>query len=324
MEYLLITLMLFLAEIAYFHIADHYNIIDKPNLRSSHTRITLRGGGIIFLIGTWIWWLFFGFSYVWFVTGLTLIGLISFADDVRSVPNAVRLVVQFMAMMLMFIDLNLFTGTTWWLILPALILCVGIINAYNFMDGINGITGCYSLAVIAPLVYLNDTLHFVTPSLLAVTAISVGIFLVFNFRTRAKCFAGDVGSVSMAFILLFALGRLIIVTDNPVYLLFLSLYGVDTVLTIVHRIMLRENLGEAHRKHAYQIMSNELKMRHTLVSVIYMALQLVISFGLIAMPSLTAGWIYFAAVILILSCGYVVFMKKFYYLHAQYLLQRKT
>lgn len=324
MEYLIITLILLVAETLYFRVADHYNIIDKPNMRSSHTRITLRGGGIIFLIGAWIWGAFFGFHYVWFVTGVTLIGLVSFADDVRSTPNMLRLVVQFTAMMLMFIDLHLYEGATWWLLLPALIVSVGIINAYNFMDGINGITGCYSLAVIAPLAYLNSDINFIDDSLLTVTALSVSIFLLFNFRKHAKCFAGDVGSVTVAFILLFALGRLILATGNPVYLLFLSVYGADTILTIIHRIMLHENLGEAHRKHAYQIMSNELKMRHTTVSLIYMLLQMVISFGLIFIHGSVAEWVYFGGIVVILAAAYLAFMKKFYYLHAQYLLAHKS
>lgn len=324
MEYIIIAVILLVAELVYFRIADRFNIIDKPNERSSHTRITLRGGGVIFLVGAWVWAAFFGVHYIWFLTGLTLIGAVSFVDDVHSTPNALRLVAQFTAMMLMFINLHLYESSTWWVIVPALIVCVGIINAYNFMDGINGITGCYSLAVIAPLFYLNRDMHFIDESLLAVTALSAAVFLVFNFRKRAKCFAGDVGSVSIAFIVLFALGRLIMATGNPVYLLFLAVYGADTVLTIIHRIMLKENLGEAHRKHAYQIMSNELKMRHTLVSVIYMALQLAISFGLIAIGDGTGQWIYFCGIIATLAIGYLVFMKNFYYLHEQYLLAKKS
>lgn len=319
MEYFIILLILLVAETVYFRVADHYNIIDKPNQRSSHTHITLRGGGVIFLVGAWIWAAFFGLQYNWFMTGLTMIGLISFIDDIRSVPNIIRLIVQFSAMMLMFINLDIYASSSWWLLLPALIVGVGIINAYNFMDGINGITGCYSLAVIAPLAYLNNEIGFIDGHLLTVMALSVTVFLIFNFRKRAKCFAGDVGSVSIAFILLFAVGKLVITTGNPVYLLFLSVYGADTVLTIIHRIMLHENLGEAHRKHAYQIMSNELKMRHTLVSVIYMFLQLLISFGLILIIGSGMEWIYFGGIILILAVGYLVFMKKFYYLHAQYL-----
>lgn len=323
MEYIVIALLLLVAELVYFKVADRYNIIDKPNERSSHTKVTLRGGGIIFLIGAWTWAAFYGLQYPCFLIGLTLIGGISFADDIRSVPNRLRLIVQFASMMLMFVDLGLYSATSWWLLLPALIVSVGIINAYNFMDGINGITGCYSLAVLAPLYYLNESLHYVDTNILLVTGISAIVFLLFNFRKKAKCFAGDVGSVSIAFILLFILGRLIISTGNPVYLLFLGVYGVDAVLTIVHRIQLKENLGEAHRKHAYQLMSNELKMRHQLVSTIYMALQLVISLGLILVENRTMQWIYFIVVISLLTIGYVVFMRRYYYLHEEYLRSKK-
>lgn len=323
MEYVIIAIILIVAELIYFRIADRYNIIDKPNQRSSHSVVTLRGGGIIFLIGVWVWALFFGLQYCWFVTGVTLIGLVSFADDVHSTPNALRLVTQFTAMMLMFIDLGLYGSATWWLLLPALIVCVGIINAYNFMDGINGITGCYSLAVLLPIAYLNRDMRFIDDSILIVTAISVVIFLFFNFRKKARCFAGDVGSVTIAFILLFALGRLVMATGNPVYLLFLAVYGADSILTIVHRIMLHENLGEAHRKHAYQLMSNELKMRHTLVSIIYFLLQLAISAGLVLINSNWGRWIYFCIIVAALACGYVAFMKKYYYLHEKYLMERK-
>lgn len=322
-EYLVIAVILVVAELVYFRVADRYNIIDKPNLRSSHTHITLRGGGVIFLVGAWVWAAFFGLQYTCFMAGLTAIGLVSFVDDVHSTPNSLRLLVQFASMMLMFVDLGLYEAETWWVIVPALIVCVGIINAYNFMDGINGITGCYSLAVLLPLLWLNHHLNFIDQSFLIVSVISVLVFLFFNFRKRAKCFAGDVGSVSIAFIVLFALGRLIMATGNPVYLLFLAVYGADSILTIVHRIMLHENLGEAHRKHAYQLMSNELKMRHTLVSTIYMVLQLTISFGLISLHA-DYQWWYFAAIILLLALTYVLFMRRFYHLHAEYLLSKQT
>ena len=145
MLYLLIFVILLVVEFFYFCIADHFNIIDKPNERSSHKQVVLRGGGIIFLIGVWIWSVFFGFQYPWFLIGVTLVALISFIDDIRSLPDSVRLVVQFVAMFLMFYQFGILNWQSWWIILLALIVCVGISNAYNFMDGINGITGGYSL-----------------------------------------------------------------------------------------------------------------------------------------------------------------------------------
>lgn len=316
-HYFLIVILLLLAELIYFRIADRFNIIDKPNLRSSHTHITLRGGGIIFLLGTWIYTAFYGFQYPWFLFGLTAIAGISFVDDIRSVPNAYRLVIQFVAMLLMFQDYGILNWESWWIILSALILCVGIINAYNFMDGINGITGGFSLAVLLPLLYLDRSLHFVDTNFLVVSIISVLVFCLFNFRRKAKCFAGDVGSVSIAFIVLFALGRLILQTGDFYYILFLCVYGIDSVLTIVHRILLHENIGKPHRKHIYQLMANELGMPHILVSSIYMLLQLSISFGLIAFP--LHKWLYFVLVVLVVSVVYVLFKRKYYYLHEEYL-----
>lgn len=317
MIFAVIFLLLVLLELAYFRVADRFNIIDKPNLRSSHKTIVLRGGGIIFLFGIWLYAAFFGLQYPWFILGLSLIGLVSFVDDIHSLPDSIRLVAQFAAMFLMFYQFDILNWHDWWMVLIALIVCVGIINAYNFMDGINGITGGYSIAVLLPLIYLDSEYGFISPDYLYVVGLSLLVFCFFNFRKKAKCFAGDVGSISIAFILLFALGKLILKTGDLSYLTFLAVYGADAVLTICHRIQLHENLGEAHRKHAYQLMANEMKMPHVLVSVIYMVLQLAISFGLIFIPF--NHYIYMAIIIVALATAYLMFMKRNYHLHEEYL-----
>ena len=322
MIYAIIFVLLILLELAYFRVADRFNIIDKPNLRSSHTSITLRGGGIVFLLGAWLYAAFFGLSYGWFLLGLTLIGLISFIDDVHSLPDSLRLVVQFVAMFLMFYQFGILNWQDWWIVLIALIVCVGITNAYNFMDGINGITGGYSFAVLAPLFYLNYKMDFIQMPYLYVTGLSLLVFCFFNFRKKAKCFAGDVGSITIAFILLFALGKLILQTGDFSYIIFLAVYGTDSVLTICHRIQLHENLGEAHRKHAYQLMANELKMPHVEVSLLYMIIQLAISFGMIFCP--INHYIYLGITILVLMAAYLIFMKKYYHLHEAYLKSKQT
>lgn len=317
MTFLLIFVLLLLLELAYFRVADRFNIIDKPNLRSSHTSIVLRGGGIIFLFGVWLYAAFFGLSYPWFILGLSLVGLISFIDDIHSLPDSLRLVVQFTAMFLMFYQFGILNLNDWWIVIIALVVCVGIINAYNFMDGINGITGGYSIAVLLPLIYLNGQLDFVAMPYLYVVGLSLLVFCFFNFRKRAKCFAGDVGSISIAFVLLFAIGLLILQTQDFSYILFIAVYGADAILTICHRIQLHENLGEAHRKHAYQLMANELKMPHVLVSSIYMLMQLAISFGLIFIPF--NHYLYMGIIILALAAAYLLFMKRNYHLHEAYL-----
>ena len=340
--YIIIFVLLLVAELVYFRIADKCNIIDKPNQRSSHSTIVLRGGGIIFLIGAWVWSLFFGFDYPWFLAGLTLVAGVSFVDDIHSLPDSVRLVAQFAAAAMAFYQLDILHWDMWWIVLVALIVYVGATNVINFMDGINGITAGYALAVLVPLGLLNTNYHelamnlatncssvfssdgvFVDQSLIVAAIIAAVVFCIFNFRPKgkAKCFAGDVGSIGIAFIMLFLLGNVIIKTEDITWLIFLLVYGVDGCLTILHRIMLHENLGEAHRKHAYQIMANELKIGHVKVTLLYMAMQLAVSLGFIYLCPNTplCHWMYFVGALAVLAIAYVLFMKKYYHLHEEYL-----
>ena len=313
MYYVIILVLLFLTELFYFRVADKFNIIDRPNERSSHSRITLRGGGIIFYFGALAYFLTNDWEYPWFILALTLTTFISFVDDIRSTSQGLRLVFHFSAKALMFYQWGLFSLSWWWIII-ALIICTGIINAYNFMDGINGITGGYSLVILGVLVYINaEITKFVEPALIYTVLCSVLVFCFFNFRKKAKCFAGDVGSVSIAFILLFLIGRLIIKTEDFSWIVLLSVYGVDSVLTIIHRLMLHENIGLPHRKHMYQLMANELKMPHVVVSLIYMAVQAIIIVGYIM--CLNYGYWYLSGMILLLSLLYICFMNKYFGLH---------
>jgi UDP-N-acetylmuramyl pentapeptide phosphotransferase/UDP-N-acetylglucosamine-1-phosphate transferase len=262
-------------------------------------------------------------GYLPFLVGLMIVAVVSFVDDVRSLPDSVRLVAQFCAMALMFWSMGIMHWEMWWIVLIALVVCVGATNVINFMDGINGITAGYSLAVLVPLMLLNRELGFIDSSFLVVAIIGVLVFCLFNFRPkgRAKCFAGDVGSISIAFIMLFAIGRLVVQTQDVTYLIFLLVYGVDGCLTICHRILLHENLGEAHRKHAYQLMANELKIGHVTVSLVYMALQLAVSFGFIYLcpDTVLAHWIYLVGAGIVLALAYLLFKKKYYHLHEAYL-----
>ena len=330
--YIFIFLLLLAAEVVYFRIADRCNIIDKPNERSSHSTIVLRGGGIIFMLGLWIWAAFtsagllntgLGFGYPWFVVAVTLIAGVSFVDDIRSLSDSVRLVAQFAAMGLMFYQMDMLHWEMWWVVILALIVSVGATNIINFMDGINGITGGYALASLIPIYILNKEMGFVEESLVVTVILADVVFCLFNFRPKgkAKCFAGDVGSIGIAFILLFMIGQLIMRTGDVTYLVFLLVYGVDGCLTIIHRIMLHENLGEAHRKHAYQLMANELKIGHVKVSLLYMGLQLMVSLGFVFIvpDTVLAHWIYLIGAIIVLAIAYVMFMKKYYHLHEDYL-----
>ena len=343
--YLLIFLLLLVAEIVYFRIADRYNIIDKPNERSSHSTIVLRGGGVIFLLSAWVWSAFFGLQYPWFLLGLTLVAGVSFVDDIRSLPDSVRLVVQFVAMGLTLFELFCMPGqflesASWWMVVAfvvmGMVIFVGASNIINFMDGINGITGGYAAAVLVPLLIVNEGTMLkavngavsIVPSSLVITVLLADVvFCLFNFRQKgkAKCFAGDVGSIGIAFILLFMIGQLIMRTGDVTYLVFLLVYGVDGCLTIIHRIMLHENLGEAHRKHAYQLMANELKIGHVTISLFYMALQMAVSLGFIYLcpNTMVAHWVYLVGMFIVLAVAYVLFKKKYYHLHEEYLASLK-
>ena len=321
--YGIIFVILLALELAYFKIADKFNIIDKPNERSSHSTIVLRGGGIIFLLSLWIWSAFFGFQYLWVLLAVSLIAGVSFIDDIRSLPDSVRLVAQFIAMVMMFYQLDILHWDMWWIVFLALIVCVGASNVINFMDGVNGITGAYAMASLLPLALLNSTIGFVDQSFIYVVILADVVFCLFNCRPKgkAKWFAGDVCSIGVAYILLFMIGSLVLATGDVTYLIFLLVYGVDGVLTICHRILLHENLGEAHRKHAYQLMANELKVGHVKVSSLYAIMQLVISLGFIYLcpETMAAPWIYLVSVIIILAIAYILFKMKYYHLHEEYL-----
>ena len=328
--YSIITVILLIAELVYFRIADKCNIIDKPNERSSHTTIVLRGGGIIFTLSMIAWAVLMvvqGYDvmpYLPFLVGLIIIATVSFWDDVHSLPDSLRMVVQIISILLMFWSMGLYTAADSWLwtaviVVVALFFCVGATNFINFMDGINGITAAYSFAMLLPILLMNRGLGFIEESYLIVAILGVIVFSIFNFRPKgkAKCFAGDVGSIGIAFIILFALGRLMLASKDVTYIVFFLVYGIDGSLTIFHRIMLHENLGQAHRKHAYQLMANELGMSHVVVSLLYMVLQLAVSLGLIYLcpNTVLAHWIYLVVAGLVLAVAYVLFMKKYYHIH---------
>ena len=318
MQLLLLAAILFILELIYFQLANRFNIIDKPNERSSHSEVILCGGGIIFPFAVLLFFCLYGFSYSWFMMGLFSIAFVSFLDDLWPLSMNVRLGVHFLALLFMFFQLGLFPDYPLWM--PVLLIfCGGIINAYNFMDGINGITGGYSLVVLLGLTWVNlYAVEFINQHFLNCVLLSLLIFNYFNFRTKAKCFAGDIGSVSIAFIILFVLGLLMLKTRDFSWICFLAIYGIDSVLTIFHRVLLKENITTPHRKHLYQLLANELKIPHIFVSFIYMSLQTITILGyLICRRYLEPWeiWVYVGIVLLALSFLYVIIKLRWFHLH---------
>lgn len=312
-ELLIIGLALLVIEICYLQIAKRLRIVDKPHLQSSHKGVIIRGGGVLFYFAYLLWFFLYGMPYPMIFIGLTIMAITSFADDVHSISPKVRLVLQFAAMIVMLYETHVFNLALQSLLLLS-VVCVGAINIYNFMDGINGMTGGYSLVVLLVLMGVNlFALEFIDNHLLIYMLMADVIFCFFNFRKRAKCFAGDVGSLSMGFIIIFLLLKLMFKDGHMHWIAFVSVYLVDGGLTILHRIMLKENILKPHKKHAYQIMANELQMPHLTVSGIYMGLQTVCCAWFIVSPSNATLVLQFA----LLTILYLGFMQKYYHLHAR-------
>lgn len=286
MEFILITILLFAAILIYFKIADKYNIIDKPNHRSAHSQITLRGGGIIFPIAFVIFCLF-NFkeameTYWSFGLGLVAICLVSFMDDVKNLSGKIRISVHFVSVVLLLYFTKTFSLFPLWTWPVFFIMTIGTLNAYNFMDGINGMTAAYTLVTLLTLLYINhDIVLFTQENFIVYAILASLVFLFFNFRKKAKCFAGDVGSMGIGFWIIALITLLIMKTHDYKYILLFSVYGIEVVLTIIERLYLRENIFEAHRRHLYQLLANEKKVPHLVISSIYAIAQLLINVFLI-------------------------------------------
>lgn len=309
--YIVLFVILLAFEYAYYLLAKKLRIVDRPHHQSSHKGVIVRGGGIVFYVAYLLWSIVNGFSWYGGLIGLTILVIISFIDDIHDVSPQIRLICQFIAIVLMFYHSGLIR-TNPHVILILSIACVGTVNIFNFMDGINGMTGGYSLVVTLALLYVDRNLiHFCDSSLLVFMVLSLVVFNLFNFRRQAKCFAGDVGALAIGFILVYLVLRLCLRGQSMSWIAMLSVYLVDGGMTILHRILLRENLIKPHKKHAYQIMANELKMPHLVVSGIYMGLQAICCAVYIAWP----GYPAFFAIFGVLIVMYLAFMKKYYHLH---------
>ncbi|TAD84764.1 MAG: glycosyltransferase family 4 protein [Bacteroidetes bacterium] len=306
MKFAFIFLGLLCAELFYFYLANRFNIIDKPNARSSHTQVTLRGGGIIFCISLLAYFFAFGFQYPWFLAGACIISAISFADDVKPQSSLLRITVHLCAMLLLMYQLN-FQHFQWYWWLLALVVMIGVINACNFMDGINGITTLYAFTVMGALWWANQTIKVFDANLLYCLALGNLVFAFFNVRKKARCFAGDVGSVSMAYALIFVTAGLIIAAKNPIFILFFALYGVDTVLTILHRLYKKENIFKPHRQHLFQYLANERAWPHLAVSALYAVVQIGISAGVLWLFQKSVLWqtLYALLVLMALAVVYI-------------------
>lgn len=311
--HIVLFIVLLAFEYAYYLLAKRLRIVDRPHHQSSHKGVVVRGGGIVFYAAYLLWSVMHGFTWHGGLIGLTILVIVSFIDDIHDVSPKIRLICQFVAIIFLFYHSGLIQKAPH-VIMILSIACVGAVNIFNFMDGINGMTGGYSLVVALALLYVDTYMvHFCDPSLLVYIILSLVVFNLFNFRRQAKCFAGDVGSLAIGFLLVYLVLRLCLRGQSMSWIAMLSVYLVDGGMTILHRILLRENLMKPHKKHAYQIMANELRMPHLAVSGIYMMLQAVCCVVYI----MWLGYPSFFTIFVTLMVSYLVFMKKYYHLHVK-------
>lgn len=307
------TLMVGVAML-YLRLARYFRIIDKPNERSSHVRPTIRGGGVLFWVAALCAYVYGSFAVPYFFAGLTLAALISFLDDLFTLPNRYRIGVQFVSVALLLQQTGCWPAGAVWAYPVLLVVGVGILNAYNFMDGINGITAFYSFVTVGTLWYWQQqTLPAEPPdALLPFVLISLLIFGYLNARRQAVCFAGDVGSVSMAVIILYALMQVVQAEGTFLPILLLAVYGVDSVLTILHRLYLRQNIFQAHRLHLFQLLVHRLGWPHLHVAGLYALVQLTINVGLTeAINWPVAGqWWFAGGLLTALSLAYGLIKKR--------------
>lgn len=324
-NFALYLLLLLVSLLIYFKIAQHFDIVDYPVNRSSHDLPTIRGGGIIFTLSGLLWFWHSDFESPYAIIGLILISLISFIDDVKSLSGRTRLIVHSVSIALLLADC--IYPMHWYLILASFVLSVAWINAFNFMDGINGITAFYALISLGSISLINNASALLSPflgadipsgwepflpeSLLGIVFLGVLVFTFFNARKKARTFAGDIGSVSMAFILSWMMLILIENTRSPFWLLFFSVYGIDSFSTIIIRIVRKENIFKPHRLHMYQLLANEMKWPHLKVALIYAIIQLLINITTIILYFKGfLNWLIFALVVTFMLTGYLAIRKR--------------
>ncbi|WP_298780308.1 glycosyltransferase family 4 protein [uncultured Polaribacter sp.] len=275
-SYIIVLLFLILASFIYLKLAIKFKIIDKPNERSSHKKITVRGGGIIFTIAILLFSVLNDFAYPYFSIGVFLISIVSFLDDIYTLSSKIRFPFQVLSACLLLLEVSLSFDFNY---IIFLIIGVGIVNFFNFMDGINGITGLYSISVLIGFYLINLNESIVNADLIIYALISLIVFGFYNFRRKALFFAGDIGSISIG-VLIFFLGMLFYIKlSSPLILLLIIVYGADAAFTLLYRkFYTRESVFEPHRHHIYQKLVHICKISHLKVSMLYAIIQLTINF----------------------------------------------
>lgn len=311
-SYGLVLLILVVTSIIYLKLAVRFKIIDQPNQRSSHTKPTIRGGGIIFVFAIWLFFVLNNYQYPYFVLGVSIISIISFLDDIYTLSSKIRFPFQFLAILFVLIEIGL-PFSPIYMFLFYLIVGIGIVNMFNFMDGINGITGMFSLAVLSGFYLINSKEYLIDNELIYFSMIALIVFGFYNFRKKALFFAGDIGSICIG-VLIFFMGILFVVKLNsPLILLLVIVYGADALCTMLYRkVFTKESLLEPHRHHIYQKLVDNGKYSHLLVSFMYAMIQLLVNIVVFYSYNLelSSQLIIFSVLVLLFTLVYLFLYKK--------------
>lgn len=300
LSHLIVFLILILMALIYHRLALKFNIVDKPNHRSSHVHTTVRGGGILFPFAVLFWWMAFDFHHTWMVLGIIWISAISLLDDIYTLSSKIRFGIQILALTMAFYDLGVFSQVNW-LALPVLyFIALAVINGINFMDGINGITGLYGIVFLGSILAVNIYTGIFDQYLIRYEILSICVFLLFNLRKKALMFAGDIGSISLAYVMVYLMVQWYLDSGSWTVILFLLVYGADTAITIFDRIGKREKISEPHRNHLYQILANQGNKSHVNIALIYAVLQLGINFAFFIYPkSVPSSFVGFGVIVIV-------------------------
>lgn len=296
---------------AYLFLGKKWKIYDVPNERSSHHKIVVRGSGIVLLVLNIIGVFFVNDVSDYLLLGGLSIGVVTgFLDDYRSLKTSIRFLLYLSAILLILFGVAEIQNLPLIISLLTIIVLLGAVNTYNFMDGINGITAIYSLVFLFTSLFLfiqlnaNDT-NVVLYIYLAFFA----AFFYFNFRKNALLFLGDSGSVSMGLLAAFVVVQLGQQLESWTPIVLLSVYGVDSVGTIILRLLRKENIFKAHRSHLYQDLVHIQKWTHLQVSICYGFLQLLINGIFVYTLTNKISSIIVVLILFVLGCSYFLAKK---------------
>lgn len=262
MIYLILFLFSFLLTFFIKNYMIKKSLVASVNERSSHTVPTPHGGGIAIAI-TW----FIGLFYLYFIGQIeenlfcallfgTVISIVSFFDDIYELSPKLRLIIQAIVAIGGLYFLGGFETLTFGIFdiqnsiftnIFAFFMIIWFINLYNFLDGINGYAGSEAVFLSLAGFILFGGNHFL------VLAVAVLGFLYWNWN-KAKIFMGDVGSTLLGYNI--AIFTIYYANQEPtnfwIWIILFSVYWFDATLTLIRRKLNKERLSQAHKKHAYQ------------------------------------------------------------------------